>query len=588
MFASCLGVFLAGFVLFVFFAGLAASAGGKDDLKTVKSNSVLVVNAENAIPELTDNIEGRSPFKNEKHIGLQDLTDALARAANDSKIKGVLVDSRYLQIGPATASVLRSALIDFKKSGKFIVAYADDYSQDGYYLASTADKIIVNPNGAVEFKGIATEIPFFKDMLDRLDIKMQVYYAGQFKSATEPLRYNQMTPQNKMQTREYMQGIYNSMLSDISQSRHIPVAELNRIADEGVSQFAGDAIKYHLADQAGYYDEAQSELRSRLKLKDNEKIPSISLNDYAQSYTKTRGSSANKIAVVYAEGTIDMEQNATGKGDAKDGSIDGYRYAKIIRDIRNDKSIKAIVLRINSGGGSSMASDIIWRELMLAKAAGKPIIVSMGDYAASGGYYIATPADRIFAEPNTLTGSIGVFSIVPGFQKMFKDKLGISFDTVKTNVSSVGVSTVFDLNDSEAKRMQAQTDTIYEKFLNRVAVSRHKTRDEVNAIAQGRIWTGTKGKEIGLVDDIGGLSDAIKAAAQMAKLGDFRVSEYPKLQEPLQKFIAQWMGDQSGDQVKNVAISKELGSFYPLYEQIKQIQTMKGPQMRTPLMTPFK
>ena len=581
VFASCLGVFLAGMALFVFFLSAALSTS-KEELKEVRSNTVIEVNLENSIPELTDNVADRSPFKHDKHVGLQDLKDALERAANDSKIKGVFIHSKYVQAGPATVTVLRSALNDFKKSGKFIVAYADYYSQGGYYVSSVADKVIVNPNGHVELKGIAAEIPFFKDMLDRLGVKMQVYYAGQFKSATESFRYNQMSPQNRAQTHEYIDGVYDVVLNDLAVSRNIPKSELVNISDGGLSQFAGDAVKYKLADAVGYYDEALSELRKRLHLNENEKVSSISLSDYAQSYTKSRGSAKDKIAVIYAEGTIEMGDE--GSGSEQDGVIEGNRYAKMIRKIRQDKDIKAIVLRINSGGGSSMASDIIWRELMLAKQAGKGIIVSMGDYAASGGYYIATPADSIFAEKNTLTGSIGVFSVIPGFQKMLKDKLGVSFDTVKTSRYATGVSTVFDLNDQEGRMMQAGTDTIYETFLRRVGESRHKTRDEVHAIGQGHIWLGSKGKELGLVDEIGGLNDAIRAAAKKANLTDYRITEYPKLQDPLQKLIAQFTGQNAGDKVKQDAIKTELGAFYPYYKELKAIEAMRGPQMRAPFI----
>jgi len=584
-FASCLGVFLAIIAFVVIMISIAASAGSGEELKDVKSNSVLEINLEKTFPELTDNVAERSFFKNEKHLGLGDAIDAIGHAAGDSKIKGIFIQTKYLQTGPATASVLRQALLDFKKSGKFVLAYADTYSQGAYYIASVADRVWVNPNGNIDFKGMSTEMPFFKDMLDRLGVKMQVYYAGQFKSATEPFRYNQMSPQNRSQVHQYIDEVYETMLGDISKSRNIPISELKDIANSGHFNFANEAVQYKLADAVGYYDEVLTEVRKKMSIKMNGKIPSVSLGDYAQSYAKTKRSGKNKIAVIYAEGTIELSDDANGKGSEADGAIEGHRYARMIRKLAQDADIKAIVLRINSGGGSAVASDMIWRELMLAKQAGKTIIVSMGDYAASGGYYIATPADRIFAEHSTLTGSIGVFSVVPGFQHMMKEKLGIQFDTVKTGDYATGVTTVFDLNDREGKMMQASTDTIYEKFLNRVGEGRHKTRDEVHAIAQGHIWTGTKGKELGLVDEIGGLNDAIRAAAAGAKLSDYRITEYPKLQEPIQKFIAQLTGESDrGDQLKMNAIKSELGELYPYYEEVKRIQQMKGVQMRAPFM----
>ena len=372
-------------------------------------------------------------------------------------------------------------------------------------------------------------------------------------------------------------------LDAVSKSRKIPVSDLQNIANTLAIRNAHDAVRVKLADTEGYYDEMLMMLRRKMGLKDKDKINSISLSDYAQSYSKPSGSSKDKIAIVYAEGDI------TGGGDQEqDGSIQGDRYAKIIRKLRQDDHVKAIVMRINSGGGSAFASDVIWRELDLARHQGITVVSSFGDYAASGGYYIAMASDAIYAQPNTLTGSIGVFGMIPNLENTFKNKLGITFDTVKTSKYAAMNGVLIAFSDDEGKIIQQSIDSTYEKFLSRVAQCRHKTRDEVHAVAQGRIWLGTKGKEIGLVDEIGGLEEAIKAAASKAQLKDYKTVEYPKFKNALQKFVENLTGDKPSDDMTQSAIKRELGEYYPYYEQFKKMQNMKGPQMRVPFMVSFK
>jgi protease IV len=449
-----------------------------------------------------------------------------------------------------------------------------------------ADSIWLNPNGRLDFKGVAASIPHMKDLFDRLDVKWQIYYAGQFKSATEPLRLDKMSDPNRLQVRAYIGGIYDVMLEQISASRGIAVPELRRIADEYSANLPASATRLKMIDAVGYYDQFLVSLKTKLGLKETDKISSISLQDYTKSALEDRktGSSKNKIAVVFAEGDIDY----TGEDINTNGSIEGVRYARIIRKLRLDNKVKAIVLRVNSGGGSALASDLIWRELELAKQAGKPVIASFGDYAASGGYYIAAGADSIFAENNTLTGSIGVFLTIPSLNKTMRNKLGINFDSVRTSRYAGGFSTNFDLSEAESKILQGEADTIYERFLQVVAQGRHKTRDQIHEVAQGRVWIGSKAQELGLVDGIGGLDRAIQAAIQKAGLGtDYQVSEYPKTEGGIEKIIAEVFGGKpSNNPMSKVLVEQqlkaEMGSYYETFKFLKKSTQMRQPQMRLP------
>jgi protease IV len=586
VFASCLGVFLAIGALMVFGIASAASSLGDGDetIKEAKPNSILEIKLENAIPELTDNAE-KSPFQSKKIIGLHDMTRAIERAANDNNIKGIVINTRYTLLGFSSASVIRRAIENFKKSGKFVYAYGDMYTQGAYYLASTADSIMINPNGDIDFKGIAAQIPFMKGLFDKLDMKWQIYYAGQFKSATEPFRLDKMSEPNRLQMHEYINGLFDIMVKDISVSRKIPVSELKNIANELKARTPHRAVACKLADTEGYYDALLAMVKRKLGLKPSEHISSIELKDYAQSLSKSSGSAKDKIAVVFAEGDIDY---GTDKQE-QDGTIQGLRYAKIIRKLRQDKNVKGIVLRINSGGGSSFASEIIWRELDLARQEGKVIMSSFGDYAASGGYYIAMASDSIFAEPNTLTGSIGVFGMIPGLQNTFKNKLGITFDTVKTSKYAAMTGVNIHFSDEEGKILQEGVDSTYELFLQRVGTCRKMSRDQVHTIAQGRVWLGNKAKEIGLVDQMGGLESAIAAAAQKAGLKDYRTVNYPTFKSGIQKFMETYLNSETtSDEMTQSALKNELGEFYDYYAYFKKLKTLKGPQMRMPYIVQFK
>ncbi len=585
VFSSCLGVgvafLLLGFFGFVLIAGLASVGEQK---VSVSSNTVLHLKLDKPIPEQTNNLQ-INPFNlsDQQILGLNDIIETIEHAAGDEKIKGILLDlDGSTGSGLATASTLRNAILKFRESGKFVVSYSKNYSQGTYYIASAADKVYINPLGGIDFHGFSAMIPFFKDMLDNVGIKMQVFYAGDFKSATEPYRLNKMSDENRLQLREYLEPVFNNFLTEMGQSRNKSVAELRAIADELKIRDADDAVTYGLADQTGYIDEVIEDLKSRMELGEKDKLKTIGLEDYAGSYTKKRNSSAkDRIAVVYAEGSI-----LSGNGEK--GTIVDDQYVKLLRKIRNDDKIKAIVLRVNSPGGSAIASENIWRELTLAKSGGKKVVVSMGDYAASGGYYIACMADKIFAEPNTLTGSIGVFSMLPNASKLFEEKLGIHWDSVKTTNYSTGLNPFFDLAPAEQKYLQESTDKMYEKFLMRVAEGRNMSRDSVHAIAQGRIWPGEKAMAIGLVDEIGGMSQAMQSAADLAGIENYRIMEYPYQKEPLQALMEELTGQKDDDAIRNQLIQRELGGYYKFYREAKEMLEMKGVQARLPVIIDFK
>ncbi len=577
--ASCLGVILASGVVF----GLGMLVVGKiassaDAPKKVKANTVLKLTFSEVIPEKTNNIPvDPYSFDTSKKLGLHEIIETIRAAKEDDKINGIYLNLDGMRTGRATAASLREALIDFKEDGKFIVAYSELYSQGSYYVASVADKVIVNPLGGVDFLGFGVQIPFFKDMLDRLGIKMQVYYAGDFKSATEPFRLDKMSEENRLQTREYVESMYRLYLNDISESRDIPASKLRKIANGYLLRNAEDALDYEMVDAIGYEDQALDELRDLLGLDKSDKISEVNLLDYNKGVkSNTDYKIKDKVAVVFAEGEINM-----GEGDG--GTIGGDKYVKLLRKLRKNDKIKAVVIRVNSPGGSALASDMMWREIKLLKEEGKPVVASMGDVAASGGYYLACAADSIFAEPNTVTGSIGVFSLIPSLENMLREKVGITFDTLTTGRFSLGLGLFKDISPAEGTILQEATDEIYETFLSRVSDGRKMSRDEVHKVAQGRVWTGLKAKEINLVDEIGDLERAIAAAANLAGIEKYRVSEYPAIKDPVQQMIEQFTGQKNA----KVLVESELNELIPYYKQIKHIKSMEGVQARLPFVLEF-
>lgn len=582
LFASCLGTALALFLLFWIGIGYVTSLAGSATAKekvSVQENSVLELDFKNPIPEKTNNLS-MDPFSLEQKdiIGLQDIVTAIKKAKEDPDIKGIFLNGTSIAAGKASAATIRAALVDFKTSNKFIVAYAHYYTQSAYYIASVADTVLLNPIGGVDFRGYSSMVAFYKGMLDKLDIQMRIFYAGKFKSATEPFRLDKMSDDNRLQVRSYLGALYDNAIREIALSRHISEPDLRKIADNYDGSSATGALKAHLVDRLAHEDEAYSLLRKNIGLKETEKINRISVEDYFENRArKIDLSTKDKIAVVYAEGTI-TDGESRQAGDITDGE-----FVKILRKIRKDEQVRALVLRINSPGGSVLASENIFREIMLFKQTDRPVIVSMGDVAASGGYYIGCQADSIFAEPNTITGSIGVFGIIPILQNTMKNKLGITYDTVRTGRYSAFGTPFFDLSQEEQKLIQVRIDETYEDFLQKVATGRKMTRDQVNEIAQGRVWAGTKAKSIGLVDDLGGLDRAIRAAATLAHLDKYRTTDFPKSQTAIEQLIDKISNKKDRDDyVKTSAIRSELNDLYPVYKTLSDIRKSSGLQMRMP------
>jgi protease-4 len=579
VFASCLGVIIAGvalfFILFTVIGGIASSATAGKSVK-VEPNSVLVMRLNQIIPERTNNLP-MNPFEFEQNdvVGLHDMVKYIEHAKEDKNIKAIYMDLSQVQVGQATASTIRKSLLDFKSSGKPIYAYGHYYTQGAYYMASVADSIYVSPMGSVEYVGFGVTLAFFKEMLDKLGVDMQIFYAGQFKSATEPFRLNKMSDQNRLQVREYIDGMYEIFRNDIATARGMTEADLTDIANNYRVRTAEDALKYKLVDRVAYQDEVSNVMKTKLGLSKDDKLKTVTFGDYTKAVTLSSSlGEKDKIAVVYAEGTIN-------DGSATPGEINGDNYVSILRKIRQDKSIKAVVLRVNSGGGSALASERIWREIELIKEKGIPVVATMGDVAASGGYFILAGADSIFAEPNTLTGSIGVFGILPSTQKLFNDKLGIYFDTVRTNTYATSFTPTYKLSPQEFAILQEGVETTYDRFLNIVAQGRKMTKEAVHEVAQGRVWTGSKAKDIGLVDALGGLPSAIESAASLAELSSYRLVEYPKTKDPLTQFLDQIM-NRDTDNVKMALLQSEMGEMYGFYKYIKEMKELKGAQMRLP------
>jgi len=578
-FASCLGVILAFVLLGIIGVAVIASAtADAEQPVNIQPNSVLHLTLDPLIPEHTNNLELSSfEFKRTEVLGIHDILTAIQSAAADRDIKGIYFDTETLFTGFANTRELHQALRDFRDSGKFIVAYGRYFDQNSYYLASVADYIGVHPIGLVDLRGYGAQIPFLKDMLDKLGIRMEVFYAGKFKSATEPFRRNDMSPENKTQVREYLDEIYRGMIVDISKNRNISAAQL----EAAINAYAGaephEAMDKGLVDHIGHVDQAHDDIRSRIGLEADEKIRFVTLKDYHKTRKPTTDYSVkDKIAVIFAEGSI-----VDGKG--ANGSVGDEKYVDIVDQIRKDDRIKAVVLRVNSPGGSAMASENIWRALTRMKASEKPLLVSMGDYAASGGYYIASPADSIFTEASTLTGSIGVFSLFPNVSKLLEEKAGIHFDTVNTGAFSNALTPFFDLSEKENRIMQIRTDSIYSLFLQRVAEGRKLSVEAVNEIAQGRVWTGTKAVSLGLADQVGNLQDAMDAAARMAGLTEYRTVTYPKVLDPLQQLLQDLM-----DESATLGLTHLLrGDLAQWQHQMKQIEAMlqyKGAQARLPFV----
>lgn len=564
MFAASLLALIAFVLIFFFFLIGWASAIGSKEKERVGNKAVLVVDLSVPYQErLVENPLAGFAKGQYDVPGLYDVIRMIRTATEDSSVKGLYIKCNANNNGFAASEEIRNAIIEFKESGRFVYAYGDLIPQKAYYVGSVADKIYCNPKGGVDWRGLAAQLAFVKGTLEKLGIEPQIFYAGKFKSATEPFRETKMTEPNKIQLLEILNDIYGQMLTEISESRKIDTATLRSFATTSAVQTSSDALRLNLVDGLRYDDEIRQEIKTKLNLKEDEEVNFIALDKFANAINY-KASGTDRIALIYAQGDIV-------EGQGTRDQIGSSNYRTLIRKAREDKDVKAIVVRINSGGGSALASENIWREMTLARK-DKPVIVSFGDVAASGGYYIAANADSIFAQPNTITGSIGVFAMIPNMQEFFNDKLGVTFDGVETAPEADGLSVTKPLSEAQKRFIQNSIDTIYHDFKTRVAEGRKKGMDYVDSIAQGRIWSGSRGLQLGLVDRLGGLQDAIDCAARMAELDTYRVKEYPEGQTFLEKFLGGYK-----QTYKNEALQKELGDDgLKLYKTIKSVKEMFG------------
>ncbi len=573
--ATFVGITISAFViivlLFVIISVSVSSAFSEDEKVVVSNNSVLYLDLDQTITERTPEKSFADLFMGQgesKTIGFYDLIKALKEAKDDDKIEAVLINVTSPNAGMATMLEVRNAIIDFKKSKKLIIAYSEIYTQGAYYLASAADKVYLNPQGALEFKGFSSELTFFKGALDKVGIEAQIIRVGNYKSAVEPFINTKMSDYNRKQVTAYVGGLYDTFLQGISQTRKIDKDSLYAYANEYRIQEPKDALNYKMVDALKYKDEVLEELKNITGKSKKSNISAVSINDYAKNLPKSPTSTTeNNVAVIYANGDI------VG-GEGSDDQIGSERISRAIRKARLDDDVKAIVLRVNSGGGSALASDVIWREIVLSKKT-KPVIASFGDVAASGGYYIACAADSIFVQPNTITGSIGVFGIIPNFQNLLNNKLGITFDGVKTGQYADIMSTNRPLTAGERFIIQKDVNRIYDSFITRVADGRKKTKAQVDSIGGGHVWIGTDAIKIGLADRLGSFQDAIKSAAKKAKLKDFKIIEYPEKIDPLKNLLSS-----AKDNVSMYYTKKELGENYLIYKQMKSAIINSGIQAR--------
>ena len=579
--ASVLGFFIAIFIMFLFFA-LIGSAFADKEKTTVKENSILKLNFKKPI---LDDYNVESPFselfkEEPKVLKLHQILNAIENAKTDKKIKGISIEIQSLKAGLAQTQEIRKKLKEFKESGKFITAYSNGYSQKNYYLSSVADSVYVNPLSGLDLKGLGADLLFFKDFEDKYGVKFEVIRHGKYKSAVEPFISNKMSEANRTQLTELLQDIWMNFKQEIGESRGKTIQEIDQIADSLGGRNAKLAMQNNLVNDTIYHDQYEALLKKHLQVKDNKKLNYISIKDYilnGKGRKKVKLTVKDRIAVIYAQGEIKY-----GEGD--ETYIGQESIIKALRKAVKDKKVKAIVLRVNSPGGSALASDIIWHELEQVKKE-KPLIVSMGNYAASGGYYISCNADKIFAEPTTVTGSIGVFGMVPNV-KEFADRIGINAEQVQTNKHSIPYSIFEPVSEDFKKVTKESIEHIYNTFLSRVAKGRKMTVKQVDEIAQGRVWSGTQAKKVGLVDEMGNLEDAIAYAAKLAKLKDYKIKNLPRYKKDLGKILS---NSPFMKMKMHQLIKEEIGSDnYKILNDFKQFSQLKGIQMRMPFVMEIK
>lgn len=578
MFASALGTFVAVLLIITFFAALMVGTvmnmqESEVGTVSIEPHSIVRISFKNQIKDRTPD----NPFdgfnfatmESNKPWGLNDILKNIEKAGHDKNVDGIFLDMESVPAGAATLEEIRNKLIAFKKTGKFIYSYGNNYDQSGYYLATVSDKIYLNPEGLILFKGLHAQLTFIKGLLDKLEIETQVVRGpdNKYKSAVEPLLYEKASEPNKEQLTAMLNAVWGKYLQVIAESRNIDISTLNKLADNLELSTAAVAKQHHFIDEALYRDE----VLDRLKKKSDDQLNLVSFAKYNNvAVAKKPVKAKDRIAIIYAEGDITQ-------GKSTPNTIGSASLAKTIRKVRELSRIKAIVFRVNSPGGDAQASEIIRHELALA-AEKMPVIVSMGNYAASGGYWISTPGKTIFAEESTITGSIGVFGIIPNMKGFFNNKLGITFDEVQTNKNADFIDVMKPMNALQQAKLDNSIKRIYNNFVTLVSESRKLDKQYVDSIARGRVWAGSDAIKIGLVDSIGGLERAVKAAAREAGLGDeYKISEYPVAKDFFQTLLEEMSGEVSTGLVKN-----QMGDYYKYYERLMKVKKMQGIQARLP------
>ncbi|WP_422081698.1 signal peptide peptidase SppA [Ulvibacterium sp.] len=578
--AAILGCMIAFGIIMVISMIFLSLVSNIEDTPSIKKNSVLELQIRRPINDYvgTDTMDPFAGFFEESQ-GLDDILEAIETAREDVNIKGISISNNFIMAGLAQTQAIRKALSRFRESGKFIYAYADYYPQKDYYLASVADSIFLNPVGGLDFKGLSSEVLYFKDFQEKTGVKMEVVRHGKYKSAVEPFLSNEMSDANRIQIGELLSSLWNSMVSEISERRNIAQENLNIIADTLGGRTPEYAVRSRLVDSIIYFDQYEDKLRIASGRNDGEKLNYVQLDDYiGYSNTQIKTTGKDRVAVVFAQGEIIY-------GEGGPDVIGQGIITEAIIKARDNDAIKAIVLRVNSPGGSALVSDIIWREIELAKAK-KPIVVSMGDVAASGGYYIAAGADKIFAEPTTVTGSIGVFGTIPNIEQL-ADNIGINAEQVGTNKNSIDYSLFEPMTDNFRKVVQEGIENTYRTFLQRVSQGRGISMAEADSLAQGRVWSGVDAKRLGLVDELGTLEDAIAEAARLAELDSYGIKKYPKYKSGFERFMEDLGG--SSTKARERIIEKEVGlETYNIIKQIRTAMKQKGIQARMPFILNIK
>ena len=582
---SCLGTLLALTALvFIGISVIGGLASSVEDKPAISANSILTFDLAE-LPELTGNTQNSdffAAFKQEEAPGLHDVVRAIRNAADDDDIKGIYLGDGITGVPFTTLRTLREAIRDFKDSGKFVVSYSPYYDQSAYYLGSVADEVYVGPLGVVDFRGLGADIPFFKNALDQAGIEFEIFYAGDYKSATEPLRRTEISPENREQTKEFLEDLFGVMLADLSEARGVSPARLREAAGNMTGWRDQEAVDAGLIDGIRRRTEIDRLLHDKLGIEQDEKLNTVDINKYFAARMERLEGGDDQIAVLVAEGGI-----VDGAGQL--GNIGDKKYVNEIEKLAQDDDVKAVVLRVNSGGGSASSSENIWYAIEQLKATGKPVVVSMGDYAASGGYYIAAAADSIFAEPTTITGSIGVFLTFPIVRELMEDKIGISFDTVNTARNATAFSPFRDMGEDEKQLLTQRTQGIYATFLQRVADGRNLPIEQVKEIAGGRVYSGERARQIGLIDDFGGLDSAIRSAANLAGLeDDYSVGHYPKVKPLIEQILEELMGADDDNQVVSKVVRSQLGERnYQHFELLRELSRAQQPQARLPLVVTF-